>query len=71
MTLYIDDQHTNREGQGWCCPHCLESHDYDDGFGTVDGPVKVTCKSCGKEFGIYQRVVCEHVSGFIEEEDDD
>lgn len=66
--MYIDEMHTNHEGNGWCCPYCMKSHDYSEAFGAVDYVVKVSCKSCEKSFGASQRIVCEHVSGFILDE---
>lgn len=47
-------QHINTDGKH-CCPHCLESDDYD-GQGADRNGETVECTACGEPFLIWTEV---------------
>ncbi len=51
--------HSNHEGGGYCCPHCLESSDHND----VLDREAVECDHCHQTFVIWNETEIRQCSG--------
>jgi len=69
MYLEVDHLHTNREGMGFCCPHCLQMG--FDGRADSDEWQEVKCSECGEPFAIRGVVTVEGQSGVINDRIED
>lgn len=52
--------HSNHEGGGYCCPHCLESSQHSF---VGDERTAVVCDHCGQTFVIWDETEIRQCSG--------
>jgi hypothetical protein len=55
-------EHSNPEGCGYCCPHCLETSKHDECCGVREA---VECDHCHKPFVIWNETEIRQCSGHL------
>jgi hypothetical protein len=57
--LDAEREHSNHEGGGYCCPHCLQANKHDGD--TEREPV--VCDQCGETFVVWNETEIRRCSG--------
>lgn len=71
IIIDADIEHSNHMEDSYCCPHCLESHQYNFHVAKAPDFTKLTCVNCNEIFAAQRIDVVQYASGFITEEEPD